>query len=148
MTVPSEAPSCFKVGLTEQAVHTRYSPTALVRAGYLTAAALRLDSVWVPDHLNSPFPRSVTTRKHAGLARLAPKTDAWFEPWTLLGHLAAQNRLARFRLGIGVTDAGRAIPPSPQRAAATLHLLTRGRAILGIGTGEREGNQPYGVDWS
>jgi len=32
--------------------------------------------------------------------------------------------------------------------AATLHLLTRGRAILGIGTGEREGNEPYGVDWS
>lgn len=34
------------------------------------------------------------------------------------------------------------------QAAATLHLLTRGRAILGIGTGEREGNEPYGVDWS
>jgi phthiodiolone/phenolphthiodiolone dimycocerosates ketoreductase len=29
-----------------------------------------------------------------------------------------------------------------------LHLLTRGRAILGIGTGEREANQPYGVDWT
>jgi phthiodiolone/phenolphthiodiolone dimycocerosates ketoreductase len=26
--------------------------------------------------------------------------------------------------------------------------MTRGRAILGIGTGEREGNEPYGVDWS
>lgn len=137
-----------KVGLTEQAVHTRYSPTALVRAGYLTAAASRLDSFWVPDHLNSPFPRSVTTRKYAGLARLAPKTDAWFEPWTLLGYLAARNRLARLRLGIGVTDAGRRNPAVTAQAAATLHLLTRGRAILGIGIGEREGNQPYGVDWS
>ena len=36
----------------------------------------------------------------------------------------------------------------PAQAAATLHLLTRGRAILGIGPGEREGNEPYGVDWS
>jgi Luciferase-like monooxygenase len=34
------------------------------------------------------------------------------------------------------------------QAAATLHLLTRGRAILGIGTGERQGKEPYGVDWS
>jgi alkanesulfonate monooxygenase SsuD/methylene tetrahydromethanopterin reductase-like flavin-dependent oxidoreductase (luciferase family) len=34
------------------------------------------------------------------------------------------------------------------QAAATLRLPTRGRAILGIGTGEREGNEPYGVDWS
>jgi phthiodiolone/phenolphthiodiolone dimycocerosates ketoreductase len=34
------------------------------------------------------------------------------------------------------------------QAAATLHLMTRGRAILGIGPGERVGNEPYGVDWS
>jgi phthiodiolone/phenolphthiodiolone dimycocerosates ketoreductase len=26
--------------------------------------------------------------------------------------------------------------------------MTRGRAILGIGPGERVGNEPYGVDWS
>jgi phthiodiolone/phenolphthiodiolone dimycocerosates ketoreductase len=34
------------------------------------------------------------------------------------------------------------------QAAATLHLMTRGRAMLGIGPGERVGNEPYGVDWS
>jgi phthiodiolone/phenolphthiodiolone dimycocerosates ketoreductase len=34
------------------------------------------------------------------------------------------------------------------QAVATLHLITRGRAILGIGVGEREGNEPYGVDWT
>jgi phthiodiolone/phenolphthiodiolone dimycocerosates ketoreductase len=43
---------------------------------------------------------------------------------------------------------GRRNPAVTAQAAATLHLLTRGRAILGIGTGEREGNEPYGVDWS
>ena len=26
--------------------------------------------------------------------------------------------------------------------------MTRGRAILGIGTGEREGNEPYSMDWA
>lgn len=32
-------------------------------------------------------------------------------------------------------------------AAATLHLLSGGRALLGIGPGERENNEPYGIDW-
>jgi phthiodiolone/phenolphthiodiolone dimycocerosates ketoreductase len=49
---------------------------------------------------------------------------------------------------VSVTDTGRRNPAVTAQAAATLHLLTRGRAILGIGTGEREGNEPYGVDWS
>jgi phthiodiolone/phenolphthiodiolone dimycocerosates ketoreductase len=37
---------------------------------------------------------------------------------------------------------------SARKVVTPLHLLTRGRAILGIGTGEREGNEPYGVEWS
>src|SRR6202022_1234318 len=77
-----------------------------------------------------------------------PKVDASLEPWTMLGHLAGRNRVGRLRLGVGVTDAGRRNPAVTAQAAATLHLLTRGRAILGIGTGEREGNEPYGVDWA
>jgi phthiodiolone/phenolphthiodiolone dimycocerosates ketoreductase len=138
----------FKVGLTENLVNTRHSPTALVRASYLTAVATGLDSFWVPDHLNSIFPRSMVTPKYVGAARLIPKIDACLEPWTALGYLAARNRLGRLRLGIGVTDAGRRNPAVTAQAAATLHLLTRGRAILGLGTGEREANEPYGVDWS
>jgi phthiodiolone/phenolphthiodiolone dimycocerosates ketoreductase len=81
-------------------------------------------------------------------AKLLPRPDAISEPWTALGYLAAKNRFARLRLGVSVTDAGRRNPAVTAQAAATLHLLTRGRAILGIGTGEREGNEPYGVDWS
>jgi phthiodiolone/phenolphthiodiolone dimycocerosates ketoreductase len=126
----------------------RYSPMAVVRLSYLTAVATRIDSFWLADHLNSLYPRSMATPKYVGATRLAPKVDANFEPWTVLGHLAARNRLARMRLGIGVTDAGRRNPAVTAQAAATLQLLTRGRAMLGIGTGEREGNEPYGVDWS
>src|SRR4029077_4190579 len=124
------------------------SPTALVQASYLTAVATRMDSFWLPDHLNALLPRSIATPKYVGAARLVPKVDAFLEPWTVLGHLAARNRLGRLRLGIGVTDAGRRNPAGTPPAAATLHLLTRGRAILGIGVGEREGNEPYGVDWT
>ena len=70
------------------------------------------------------------------------------EPWTVLGSLVGQNRLGRLWLGISVTDAGRRNPAVTAQAGATLHLPTGGKAILGIWTGEREGNEPYGVDWS
>jgi phthiodiolone/phenolphthiodiolone dimycocerosates ketoreductase len=138
----------LKVGLVEQLLNTRYWPTASARASYLTAVATGMDSFWLPDHLNSLFPRAVMTPKYVGTARLAPDADAHLEPWTVLGNFAARNRLGRLRLGIGVTDTSRRNPAVTAQAAATLHLLTRGRAILGIGTGEREGNEPYGVDWS
>jgi phthiodiolone/phenolphthiodiolone dimycocerosates ketoreductase len=137
-----------KVGLAAQALPMRFSPMGVTRSSYLSAVAARADSFWLADHLNSLFPRSMSKPKYVGAARLTPKVDASLEPWTVLGHLAARNRLGRMRLGIGVTDAGRRNPAVTAQAAATLHLLTRGRAILGIGTGEREGNEPYGVDWS
>ena len=140
--------SGFQVGLGDQIVNSRYSPTALVRADYLTAVASGVDSFWVGDHLNALFPRSIATPKYLGMAKLIPKIDAQLEPWTVLGHLASRNRFARLRLGVGVTDAGRRNPAVTAQAAATLHLLTRGRAVLGIGVGEREGNEPYGVDWT
>ena len=140
----------FRVGLTDLLVYTRLGPMAMTRANYLTAAATRVDSFWVPDHLNALIPRSIGTAKYIGTAgaKLLPRPDAISEPWTALGYLAAKNRFARLRLGVGVTDAGCRNPAVTAQAAATLHLLTRGRAILGIGTGEREGNEPYGVDWS
>jgi phthiodiolone/phenolphthiodiolone dimycocerosates ketoreductase len=138
----------LKIGLAENLVHTRFSPIALPRASYVTAVATGLDSFWLPDHLNSLFPRAVSTRKYIEAARFMTDVDACLEPWTVLGNFAARNRLGRLRLGTSVTDVGRRNPAVTAQAAATLHLLTRGRAILGIGTGEREGNEPYGVDWS
>lgn len=138
----------MKVGLAAQALPMRFSPMAVTRSSYLSAVAARADSFWLADHLNSLFPRAMAQPKYIGAARLTPKVDANLEPWTVLGHLAARNRLGRMRLGIGVTDTGRRNPAVTAQAAATLHLLTKGRAILGIGTGEREGNEPYGVEWS
>lgn len=140
--------STFRVGVIDQLLSSRYSPSALTRASYLTAVVAGVDSFWVADHLNSALPRSIATPQYMGGAKLPPRNDAMLEPWTMLGHLAARNRVRRLRLGVGVTDAGRRNPAVTAQAAATLHLLTRGRAILGIGAGEREGNQPYGVDWT
>ena len=136
----------FRFGILDGIVNSRLSPTVLAQASYLTAAATGADSFWVGDHLNAFLPRSIATTEYFGVAaKLVPKVDAVLEPWTMLGHLAARNRVRRLRLGVCVTDASRRNPAVTAQAAATLHLLTRGRAILGIGVGEREGNEPYGV---
>ncbi len=138
----------LRVGLMDPLLASRPAVDSFTRASYLGAVASRVDSFWVPDHLNALFPRALWQPKYAAGARIVPRPDAYLEPWTMLGHLAARNRIGRLRLGVGVTDTGRRNPAVTAQAAATLQLLTKGRAILGIGTGEREGNEPYGVDWS
>jgi phthiodiolone/phenolphthiodiolone dimycocerosates ketoreductase len=138
----------FRVGVMDTALVGRPTVDALTRVNYVSAAVGRVDSFWVPDHLNSLLPRSLWTADRSGGAKLFPRIDAQLEPWTTLGYLAARNRLGRLRLGVGVTDGSRRNPAVTAQAVASLHLLTKGRAILGIGAGEREGNEPYGVEWS
>jgi len=138
----------MRVGLMDMIIAGRPAVDTFTRANYLGAVAAGVDSFWVPDHLNALFPRALWQPKYCGGAKILPSADAYLEPWTMLGHLAARNRIGRLRLGVGVTDTGRRNPAVTAQAAATVQLLTRGRAILGIGTGEREGNEPYGVDWS
>src|SRR5882757_2936165 len=140
--------SGFRVGVMDQIFNSRFSPTAAMRANYLGAVAAGADSFWVGDHVSSVFARSIATSQHMGPARFVPNIASLLEPWITHGHLAAMNRLGRRRLGVGVTDSARRSPVVTAQAAATLHLLTRGRAILGIGTGERATNEPYGVDWT
>lgn len=140
--------SAFRVGLMDPIMAARPTADAFSRASYLSAVASRVDSYWVPDHINGQTARPLWDPKYTASARLLQSPDAAMEAWTLLGSLAARRRFNRVRLGIGVTDTGRRNPAVTAQAIATLNLLTRGRAILGIGPGERVGNEPYGVDWS
>jgi phthiodiolone/phenolphthiodiolone dimycocerosates ketoreductase len=140
--------SKLRVGVVDALVASRPTVTTSTTSNYITAVTTGADSLWVPDHLNALFPRSLWKPQYCGIAKILPTTDAYLEPWTMLGHLSARNRVGRLHLGVGVTDTGRRNPAVTAQAAATLHLLSRGRAILGIGPGEREGNEPYGVDWT
>jgi phthiodiolone/phenolphthiodiolone dimycocerosates ketoreductase len=137
----------FTFGIADPCIHSRVTPDAMLKSTKALALAVGADSLWVPDHLPSCFPRSLVTREHVGISRLVPDLDACYEPWTVLGHLAARNRVGRLRLGVGSTDPTRRNPAVTAQAAATLHQLSRGRAILGIGTGEGMDNTPYGVHW-
>jgi phthiodiolone/phenolphthiodiolone dimycocerosates ketoreductase len=133
----------MKVGVADAAI----APQWLTRWNQALAVAGGASSLWVPDHLINILPRALWKRKYNGMSAVVPRADGFLEPATLLGWLAAKNRLTRLRLGTSVTDAGRRNPAVTAQSFATLHLLTRGRAILGIGTGERENNAPYGVPW-
>jgi phthiodiolone/phenolphthiodiolone dimycocerosates ketoreductase len=140
--------SKLRVGVMDPLVASRPTVTTSTTSNYFTAVMAGADSFWVPDHLNALLPRSLWKPQYCGIAKILPTVDAYLEPWTMLGHLSARNRLRRLHLGVSVTDTGRRNPAVTAQAAATLHLLSRGRAVLGIGTGEREGNEPYGVDWT
>ncbi|MEV6560911.1 LLM class flavin-dependent oxidoreductase [Nocardia sp. NPDC051756] len=138
----------FRTGILDLSLQPRIAPDLTLRANRLLAAAGKADSLFLPDHLTGLLPGSIWHPRHIGAARLIPRANAHYDPWTALGYIAAQNSLKRLRLGVGVTDAGRRNPAVTAQAAATLHLLSRGRAILGIGPGERENNEPYGVPWN
>jgi hypothetical protein len=106
----------FRFGVVDGIVNSRLSPTLLSRASYLTAAATGADSFWVGDHLNAFLPRSIATTEYFGAAvKLVPKVDAVLEPWTMLGHLAARNRVRRLRLGVWSPTPVAAIPRSRRR---------------------------------
>ena len=140
--------SRFRVGLMDSILAERPAVEAYSHASYLAAVVNRVDSYWVPDHINGQTPHPLWDPKYTAAARLLRSPDAAMEAWTLLGSLAARRRFNRVRLGVGVTDTGKRHPAVIAQAAATLNLMTRGRTILGIGPGERVGNEPYGVDWS
>jgi phthiodiolone/phenolphthiodiolone dimycocerosates ketoreductase len=58
------------------------------------------------------------------------------------------ERHKRIRLGTGVTEPLRRHPATLAQAFVTLDHLTGGRAILGIGNGERENTEPYGIPFT
>jgi phthiodiolone/phenolphthiodiolone dimycocerosates ketoreductase len=134
-----------RFGLADPCIYSQVAPDLVLTSTRALALASGADSIFLPDHLMGVIPRSLYTARHVAIKRLVPDLDACYEPWTVLGHLAARRRLGRLRLGTGCTDTMRRNPAITAQAAATLHQLTRGRAILGIGTGEGMNLSPYGI---
>ncbi|MEU0537145.1 LLM class flavin-dependent oxidoreductase [Amycolatopsis tolypomycina] len=120
------------------------SAPAAAGPGHLTCAKLAgMGSLWTVDHLISPFPRSVWDTDFSFLAKGSPTPDEAFDFATVLGHLAA--KAGKVQLAVGVTDPHRRHPVSLAQTFLTLAHLTRRPPILGLGAGERENLDPYGV---
>jgi phthiodiolone/phenolphthiodiolone dimycocerosates ketoreductase len=84
------------------------------------------DTLWLPDHF-------------------VDINGDRLEPWTVLSAVAARTK--RIRLGSGVTDAQRNHPARTAHSVASLDVISRGRAILGIGAGEAMNIEPFGLPW-
>ena len=86
-------------------------------------------SVWMPDHI-------ITT---------STEDDVCPEIWTTLTAIALNTRV--IRLGPAVTDFLRRHPATTAQSLATLDLLSKGRANLGLGMGIRMNCEPFEIKW-
>src|SRR5581483_3823742 len=109
------------------------------------AEADGFDAVWWPCHLMGWLPDSVWTDEFTGLAAAQPSPHIYFDPLTMMG--AAGAATERIRVGVCVTDVIRRHPAMLAQHALTADHLSRGRAILGLGSGERMNVVPYGIEW-
>jgi phthiodiolone/phenolphthiodiolone dimycocerosates ketoreductase len=102
------------------------------------------DSIWFPDHLMGWFPQTIWTPEIVGLlAQYGP--HAFFE--TTLSIAVAASSTKRIRIGSAVTEALRHHPAMLAQSYATLEHITGSRVILGIGAGELENVEPYGLKY-
>jgi phthiodiolone/phenolphthiodiolone dimycocerosates ketoreductase len=103
------------------------------------------DAVWWPCHLMGWLPDSVWTPEFTGLAEFQSNPHMYFEPLTMMGAVGAATE--RVRVGTVVTDVIRRHPAMLANQMLTVDHLARGRAILGLGSGERMNVAPYGIEW-
>jgi len=122
------------------------APLWLERVTMRMAKLMGIDSLLLPDHYLGFVPRAFWKPDFTPAAKIVPSTDAYFDPFVMMGMMAARYR--RVRIGTGVTEAFRHHPVSLAQAFVTLDHMTRGRAILGIGNGERLNTEPYGVPFT
>jgi len=100
-------------------------PVSAVEQGVLAEKA-GFDTVWLPDHF-------------------VDVNGDKLEPWSILSAISVKTK--RVRLGSAVTDVQRSHPSRTAHAVANVDVLSRGRAVLGIGAGEAMNIVPYGLPW-
>jgi F420-dependent oxidoreductase-like protein len=115
-------------GLADVDIFSRVSEVA--RA----AEAAGFDSLWTMDHLHQ-------------IDAVGSPDEPILEAYTTLAALAAVTESAR--LGVLVTACGFRNPALLAKMMTTIDVISRGRAILGIGAGwHEEEYRAYGIPWS
>ena len=109
------------------------------------AEADGFDAIWWPCHLMGWTPDSVWTEDLTALAKYQANPHQYFHPLMMMG--AAGAATERIKVGVCVTDTIRRHPAQLAQEALTASHLARGRAILGLGSGERMNIAPYGMEF-
>lgn len=104
------------------------------------------DSLWWPDHLMGWHPQTVWTPDVTDLAAFQPNPHVYFDPVAAIAAVAVHTE--RVQLGTAVTEMVRRHPAMVAQEWLTLDHLSKGRVVLGVGAGERENIEPYGLDYS
>jgi len=120
-------------------------PLWLVRMGMRLARLFGARSLWVQDHFMGFIPARVWKPEITEAAKAIHSPDAYFDPLQILAITA--TRIRGVDVGTLVTEAIRKHPMSLAQSFVTLDHISRGHAILGIGNGERENVEPYGLPW-
>src|SRR5262249_13011881 len=106
----------------------------------------RYHSLWLPDHMVSFWPDSIWTPEFTDLATASPSPHRQLDALAVAGAAAALTR--HVPIATSVVDTVRRHPAMLAQSALTLDHLSRGRFILGLGSGETENIVPYGFDFS
>ncbi len=93
------------------------------------------------------LPESIWTPDISAVARIGPARNphVFLDPVAAMA--AAATSTERIRLATCVTDPLRRHPAMLANEFLTLHHMSNGRVILGIGAGEGENTLPYGIDY-
>ncbi|APE13991.1 LLM class flavin-dependent oxidoreductase [Mycolicibacterium pallens] len=106
----------------------------------------RYHSVWLPDHMVSFWPDSLWTPEFTDLATVSPSPHRHLDGMAVAA--AAAVLTTNVSLATSVVDTVRRHPAMLAQSALTIDHLSRGRFILGLGSGETENIVPYGFDFA
>jgi phthiodiolone/phenolphthiodiolone dimycocerosates ketoreductase len=106
----------------------------------------RYHSVWLPDHMVSFWPDALWTPEFTDLATVSPSPHRHLDGMAVAA--AAAVLTTTVPLATSVVDTVRRHPALLAQGALTVDHLSRGRFILGLGSGESENIVPYGFDFA
>ena len=103
------------------------------------------DSVWFADHLMGWIPESIWTPDLIQMSTIQNSPHDFYDVYSMMAIAAWTSQ--KIKLGTSVTEPFRRHPAILAQTFLTLDHASKGRAILGIGTGEGENVIPYGIKW-
>jgi len=106
----------------------------------------RYHSIWLPDHMVSFWPDSIWTPEFTDLAIGSPSPHRHLDALAVAGAVAVETK--NVPIATSVVDTVRRHPAMLAQTALTLDHLSKGRFILGVGSGETENTVPYGFDFA
>lgn len=105
----------------------------------------RYHSIWLPDHMVSFWPDSIWTPEFTDLAIASPSPHRHLDGMAVAAATAVLTR--NVPIATTVIDTVRRHPSLLAQSAVTISHLSKGRFILGLGSGELENTVPYGFDF-